>query len=253
MSLVRTLTTLALFVAVPAAADEPEAAVAASVPNVVSDAAPCAEACEDMETFGRALEMIQFGRLERIPEALVVAAHLITRVEGQPTELTPCDDCGYPELQPEKGVVLEPVQDELFAGGLPSAEALLDEAIAMARRQKRNALAKDWMALKKRGLSSPTRGAVGGVAFSVAEVEAFSTDIYQFDFVGSEPARVCMVGNGETTLGLYAYDTDGNRLDSARADRGGACVAWTPRDTARFDLVVQNLGHSVNRYYVYTN
>ena len=130
--------------------------------------------------------------------------------------------------------------DLLFARNLTSGTKVLDEAIAMAKRQKRNALAKDWMALKKRGLTSPTRGAVGGVAFSVAEVEAFSTDIYQFDFIGAEPARVCMVGNGETTLGLYAYDADGNRLDSARADRGGVCVAWTPRDTAKFGTLDSN-------------
>jgi len=66
------------------------------------------------------------------------------------------------------------------------------------------------------------------------------------DFKGGERACVVITGKGQSYLGLYVYDADGNCI--ARDDRGDfatrddAAVEWYPPQTSRYSIVVKNLG-----------
>jgi hypothetical protein len=66
------------------------------------------------------------------------------------------------------------------------------------------------------------------------------------EFNGGERACAIIAGEGQSYLGLYVYDADGNCI--ARDDRANyrtrddAAVEWYPRQTGRYSIEVKNLG-----------
>ena len=68
-----------------------------------------------------------------------------------------------------------------------------------------------------------------------------------------EVARVAVIGDGDTDLDLYIYD-EVRQPDRPRYDNTDNClVAFTPRWTAKFRVVIANLGRVYNRYTLITN
>jgi hypothetical protein len=88
--------------------------------------------------------------------------------------------------------------------------------------------------------------------FSVERVDPFTSRYYTDLYEGGQPAKVIVIGNGRTFLGLYVYDTDGNCV--AQDDVGGfstrddRAVEWFVRETSPYTVEVRNLGRSPNQF-----
>ena len=102
-------------------------------------------------------------------------------------------------------------------------------------------------------VSSNVRGAVGGPKYAVSTVRANSTDVYNISFRASELAIVTVVGDGDTDLDLYVYDSNGNLIDSDTDYTDNCVCTWTPRWTGNFRIKIVNRGGVYNRYILRTN
>lgn len=100
---------------------------------------------------------------------------------------------------------------------------------------------------------SQTRGAVGGPKYDYSSVSAYSTATYRINFVGGERAVVAVVGDGDTDLDLYIYDSNGNLIASDTDYTDNCVCVWTPRWTGSFSIRIKNRGGVYNNYYLQTN
>jgi hypothetical protein len=96
-------------------------------------------------------------------------------------------------------------------------------------------------------------GARRGPQFDVKRAPANGSVTYTVDFVGGEPARINLRGDGDTDLDLYVYDENGNLVGSDVGPTDRATVAWSPRWTGPFTIRVVNLGNVYNEYRITTN
>jgi hypothetical protein len=99
--------------------------------------------------------------------------------------------------------------------------------------------------------SSGTRGA--GHKYSNDCVNAHSTDTYTIRFYADELAIVTVVGDGDTDLDLYVYDSNGNLIDSDLDYTDNCVCTWTPRWTGNFTIKIKNRGSVYNCYLLRTN
>lgn len=102
-------------------------------------------------------------------------------------------------------------------------------------------------------VDSNVRGAENGRIYTEDRVLAKDYDIYNISFRGGEPALVMVIGDGDTDLDLYVYDSNGN-LVAYDDDYSDNCVCtWTPRWTGKFRIKIVNRGNVYNRYVLTTN
>jgi len=102
-------------------------------------------------------------------------------------------------------------------------------------------------------VNSNVRGAVGGPRYSNSSVTAGGSDVYSISFRSGELAIVTVIGDGDTDLDLYVYDSNGNLIDSD-TDYSDDCVCtWTPRWTGNFRIKIVNRGRVYNNYVLRTN
>ena len=95
--------------------------------------------------------------------------------------------------------------------------------------------------------------AEGGSRFVREKVLAYGSDMYDIVFRAGQPARVDVIGDGDTDLDLYIYDQFGN-IVASDTDYSDRCVAiWTPIWTGVFRLKIVNRGDVFNRYTLRTN
>ncbi len=87
-------------------------------------------------------------------------------------------------------------------------------------------------------------------------VESGDDDTYRLTFEGQRPARVAVVGDGDTGLSLFVYDEFDNEIVSVtEAGVSGSdqhVVEWTPRWTGEFTVKVVNPGLTTNCYTLLT-
>jgi hypothetical protein len=110
-----------------------------------------------------------------------------------------------------------------------------------------------WAEKVEKSLGSKTRGAAMGPQEGVAVAAAGGTVTYKLPFRAGQPAYIYVSGDGSSGLDLYVLDENGNAIayDERYADE---CeVAWTPRWTGAFTIVVKNQGRKANRFYLMTN
>ena len=97
------------------------------------------------------------------------------------------------------------------------------------------------------------RGASGGTKYANSRVEAHDYDIYNVTFRSGETAIVTVIGDGDTDLDLYVYDSNGNLIDSDNDYTDNCVCTWTPRWTGNFRIKIVNRGNVYNRYILRTN
>ena len=97
------------------------------------------------------------------------------------------------------------------------------------------------------------RGASGGPKYANSRVEAHDYDIYNVTFRSGETAIVTVIGDGDTELDLYVYDSNGNLIDSDNDYTDNCVCTWTPRWTGNFCIKIVNRGNVYNRYILRTN
>jgi hypothetical protein len=84
-------------------------------------------------------------------------------------------------------------------------------------------------------------------------VDAKGTDVYTMVFEAERLARVTVNGDGSTDLDCYAYDGNGNLVESD-VDGTDMCVlSWTPAWEGKFKINIKNRGKIPNIYTISTN
>jgi len=204
-------------------------------PEVAAQAKPTPEA-EAVQQIHLAHSLIEYGRRNKAPEALITAARILAAngtvaLEEKPTqEKAP----GAPT-----GKAKEKSAEEV------TARSLLDEAKALSGNNPAVVSLANSVEL--------SRGAVPCAKRNVDVVEPEQADVYKITFRGGEVARAAVSGDGDTRLDLYIYDENGNLITS-QVGPGDDCLAsWVPKWTGVFILKVVNRGLLPNRYILVTN
>lgn len=101
--------------------------------------------------------------------------------------------------------------------------------------------------------SQATRGKVGGPGKNYASVKGNGTDTYEINFIEGELAEIAVIGDGDTDLDLYVFDSNGNLIvnDTDYTDR--CFVSWVPLWTGRYTIKILNQGPILNYYLLITN
>lgn len=98
-----------------------------------------------------------------------------------------------------------------------------------------------------------SKGRVGGPTYATRTVYGGSTYTDYIYFSGETLAEVAVIGDGDTDLDLYLYDTNGNLIDYDIRYGDGCYVACIPYYTQLMTVVVKNLGWLYNNYILITN
>jgi hypothetical protein len=206
-----------------------------SPPEAAAEIKPSAEA-EAVQRIHLAHSLIEYGRKNKAPEALITAARILAAhgtvaLDAKKT------------LEAPSGAAAAEKKDKPASDTSP--RALLDEAKQLSRTDPAIvALANSVEIL---------RGAVGGPKHVTEVVQPLSIDVYRIAFRGNEVARVALSGDGDTRLDLYVYDESGIPITSAVGPGDDCLVSWVPRWTGLFVIKVVNRGRVPNRYVMVTN
>lgn len=94
------------------------------------------------------------------------------------------------------------------------------------------------------------RAPVGGESYNRTSVNGNGTDVYTVSFIAGQTAVVTVVGDGDTDLDLYVYDSNGNLIVKDDDYTDNCVVSWTPKWTGKFKIKVMNRGPVYNRYII---
>ena len=93
----------------------------------------------------------------------------------------------------------------------------------------------------------PVWAGAGADRLTVTSIRGGATDRFMpVRFRAGERAMVVAIGNGASDLDLSIYDEDGVLVAKDDDATDDCIVAWTPRWTGEFHIVVKNLGRSTN-------
>lgn len=178
--------------------------------------------------------LAEWGRADKNPLALIVAAEIRRRSAVKTVERTP-------EQSGEATTATVPVVEA-------TAENLLAEAEALAPKDPTiRALADD-----VRG--SATKGLVAGVGVSRSTLKGAGTDWYRkLRFEGSRYAEAYVELSGRGTVHVSVYDEAGNLVCRDPNPSSVAYCGWMPSKTATFDVKVENQSTVAVPYRMFTN
>ena len=177
--------------------------------------------------------LIDYGRKNQAPEALITAARILAANGTVALEEKPAHEGAGAAPKGRK-------KDKAAPDDSP--RALLQEAKELAGNSPAVVSLANSVEL--------SRDVVGGVKRTVEIVAPLQADVYKLTFRGGEVARAAVSGDGDTRLDLYVYDENGN-LVTSQVGPGDDCLAsWVPRWTGTFVLKVVNRGLLPNRYVI---
>ena len=101
--------------------------------------------------------------------------------------------------------------------------------------------------------SQTTRGKVGGPGKNNSSVRGDGTDSYDISFIKGELAEIIVVGDGDTDLDLFVYDSNGNLIVQDIDYTDTCLVSWVPSWTGRYTVRIVNQGPILNYYLLVTN
>lgn len=174
------------------------------------------------------------------PIYLITAAQLLIDFPSSEIELESADEPGADGVEPKgaQDVELNPT-------------ILLDDASLFAHG---NELTLGMIAnLEQQITPALARGAVGGPYMLTRRVNMYSTNTYSVSFRANELAEVAIIGDGDTDLDLFIFDSNDNLIASDTNYSDQCYVSWTPRWTGEFFIVVKNYGSVYNQFILITN
>ena len=178
--------------------------------------------------------LAEWGRADKNPLALVVAAQIRQRIGAKAVERSP-------EQSGEgSGAATTAVE--------ASVDALLTEAKALAGKDATiAALADDVKA-------SATKGLVQGAGVSRATLRSAGTDWYRkLKFEGTRYAEAYVELSGSGNVHVSVYDDAGNLVCRDPNPSAVAYCGWVPARTGTFDVKVENRSTAPVAYRMYTN
>lgn len=192
-------------------------------------------ASEQMVRLRLASDLAAYGYQTYSASALVEAARILNEI---PTR----------ELTPESFEKGEGTADDKAQKAEFTVEQLLKDA-----REYADGDAALLAMADKVTVSSATRGSASGAISQSDCVNANSTDVYTIRFVGQQTAEVLVIGDGDTDLDLYIYDSNGNLIEKDDDYTDSCYCSWTPKWTGPFKVKIMNRGGVCNYYTLYTN
>lgn len=184
-------------------------------------------------TIKLAAELSKYGYANKSALALIQAAQIAVEnnfqeVAAQKDNAEAAQTTGY-----KKGnITLDPKQ-------------LLEDAAVLADGDA-NLLA----LIAKASETQSKRAPVGGSSYNSTSVNGNGTDVYTVSFIAGQTAVVTVVGDGDTDLDLYVYDSNGNLIVKDDDYTDNCVVSWTPKWTGKFKIKVVNRGPVYNRYII---
>jgi hypothetical protein len=237
LRLVATVASAALFAAI-AAADE-GSQLDTNRPSEVTEAAtPQAVGVERAKL---SADLAAYGRQTGDPMALLLAGSIIAEVGAEETKRQKVSERTGDAAPVPEGIKTD--RPTL------TAEALFAEARNLARSDS------ELLARIERTAQRQTKGRPDARAprRHSDTVDAFSSDWYTITFRGGEPARLALIGDGDTNLDLYIYDENGEIICSDTEPTDRAICAWYPKWTGNVRIKISNCGNVYNRYSLLTN
>jgi hypothetical protein len=193
---------------------------------------------EDLENLQMANQLAKFGYKTFSASALLEASKIMSSIKTQ--------DLKYESIK------LEPTVKEQALK--KSKEGYDLASILSAAKKYADGDAKLLAAIADvEKANQATRGRVGGPAERTDLVPANSTLTYTMNFIEGELAEIGVVGDSDTDLDLFVFDSSDNKIatDTDYTDR--CYVSWIPKWTGRYRVVVVNRGMVSNQFTIRTN
>jgi len=193
---------------------------------------------EDLENLQLANQLAMYGYKTFSAEALVQAAKIMSSIKTQDLKF----ESYKQEPKPEEEATKKSKEGYDMASILAAAKNYADcDAVilaSIAEIEKSN---------------QATRGRVGGPGERYSFVYGNSADNYEISFIERELAEIFVLGDGDTDLDLYVYDSNGHLIakDDDFTDR--CIVRWVPAWTGRYIIKIVNRGPILNNYHLLTN
>jgi hypothetical protein len=229
-----------LLVAVPLMADDlkktdDKKGTNQAPPEVAAKAKPSANA-EAVQQLYLAQSLIEYGRKNKAPEALITAARILgahgtTEMKEKPTHVKTAD-------APEAAKNDKKAPDN-------SPKALLEEAKKLSNNNPSVVALANSVEL--------ARGVDPGPQLKFSPLSPRGTEQYRFTFRGGEFAAVTVLGDGDTRLDLYIYDAGGNLVTSHVGPGDKRLATWVPNWTGAYTIQIVNRGTRWNWYTLATN
>jgi hypothetical protein len=193
---------------------------------------------EELENLQLANQLAKYGYKTYSATALIEAAKIMSSVTTQELSFEsykqePASTTEAPKKS-EEGYDLE----SILSTAKKYADGNADLLTAIAEIEKS---------------SQATRGRVGGPGKNNSFVRGDGTDRYEMSFIKGELAEIAVIGDGDTDLDLYVYDSNDN-LIAEDSDYTDSCfVSWVPKWTGRYTVRIVNRGPVTNYYLLITN
>lgn len=194
------------------------------------------EALNDLKL---AADLVRYGYKQQEALPLIQALEIINNTDSQPLEAETDGTLADTSVNAGKSgyITLDTKQILADAKKFSNGDKSLDKLLAKVEKETERS----------------TRGAVGGPCKDYAAVNAYSSYTWTCSFVASSLAEVAVLGDGDTDLDLYIYDSNGN-LIASDTDYSDECyVSWVPKWTGKFYIKIVNRGGVYNRYVILTN
>lgn len=184
-------------------------------------------------TIKLAAELSKYGYANKSALALIQAAQIAVENNFQEVAAQKDNAEAAQTIGDKKGnITLDPKQ-------------LLEDAAVLADGDA-NLLA----LIAKASETQSKRAPIGGSSYNSTSVNGNGTDVYTVSFIAGQTAVVTVVGDGDTDLDLYVYDSNGNLIVKDDDYTDNCIVSWTPKWTGKFKIKVVNRGPVYNRYII---
>ncbi len=193
---------------------------------------------EDLENLQLANQLAKYGYKTFSAEALIQAAKIMSRIKTQDLKYESYKQDPTPKEEATKKSKEGYDMASILAAAKKYADGDAGILASIAELEKAN---------------QATRGRVGGPGERYSFVYGTSADYYEISFIERELAEIFVLGDGDTDLDLYVYDSNGHLIakDDDYTDR--CVVSWVPAWTGRYIIKIVNRGPILNNYHLLTN